>query len=302
MTVSSQTKGFYLSESDFKPQILENALYIVATPIGNLQDITLRALQVLGGVDFIACEDTRVTGKLLKRFAIKTRFISYHDHNAEKQGRQIVEILENGASIALVSDAGTPLISDPGYRLVNDVLGAGYKVIPIPGASSPINALCASGLASDSFLFAGFLPAKKQARKTRLEELASLPTTLIFLESPNRLLDTLSDCAAILGGTRKAVIAREMTKLYETFTRGTLVDLAENLDTLDTLKGEIVLLIEAGETQVLEGEALNQMILKLLKDHRIKEVAEILSKQTGHPKRILYQKALQLKETLDESQ
>ena len=275
---------------------LERALYVVATPIGNLADITLRALQTLAGVDILACEDTRVTGKLLKRFAIKTPMMAYHDHNAAKQTPLILDALENGKSVALVSDAGTPLISDPGFRLINDVIDAGYKVIPLPGASSPIVALSAAGLPTDAFLFAGFLPPKAKARQSRLEDLATSPATLIFLESPKRLAACLIDCRDILGGEREAVVGRELTKLYETFSRGRLEDLAAEFSKSDTPKGEIVLMIGPPGEQSIDADTIDATLSALLENHHIKEAAQIAAKHLRQPKREMYQRALTLKE------
>ena len=293
---SSSDSGFFIDPSSLRPKPLEPALYIVATPIGNLSDITLRALQTLAGADVIACEDTRVTGKLLQRFSIKTRMIAYHDHNAAKQSPRLLSTLENGQSIALVSDAGTPLISDPGFRLINDVLDAGHKVIPLPGASSPIVALSAAGLPTDAFLFAGFLPPKKAARIARLTQLADIPATLVFLESPKRIAGALADCEAALGGERDAAVGRELTKLYEAFSRGSVSELAAQFAQDDAPKGEIVLMIGPPVKKSIDQEMIDSDLRALIKIHPIKEAASLLSKQLGLPKRDLYQRALTLKE------
>ena len=220
------TSAHVLVHGHLTDKAIESALYIVATPIGNLGDITLRALNILQNVDAIACEDTRVTGKLLKHFDIKTKMIAYHEHNAEKQSPHILAMLGEGKSVALVSDAGTPLVSDPGYRLIKDAIAQDYKVVPLPGASAPITALSAAGLPNDAFLFAGFLPPKQAARRARLEVWAETQATLIFFESPRRIAATLQDAAHVLGSARQAVIARELTKLFETFRRASLEDLA----------------------------------------------------------------------------
>ncbi|MEP1443409.1 MAG: 16S rRNA (cytidine(1402)-2'-O)-methyltransferase [Hyphomicrobiales bacterium] len=277
-------------------QPIEPALYIVATPIGNLGDITLRALNVLQNADAIACEDTRVTGKLLKHFGIKTKMIAYHDHNAEKQSPFIMTLLGEGKSVALVSDAGTPLVSDPGYRLIKDAIVQEYKVVPLPGASAPITALSAAGLPNDAFLFAGFLPPKQAARRVRLEAWATTPATLIFFESPRRIAATLQDAAHVLGGSRQAVVARELTKLFETFRRASLEELAASFAEEPTPKGEIVLLIEPVKERSIDIESVDEQLLELLQTLRVKDASEQLSRETGLPKRDLYQRALMLKE------
>lgn len=275
---------------------LEPALYVVATPIGNLGDMTLRALNVLQNADVIACEDTRVTGKLLKHFGIRTKMIAYHEHNAEKQAVAILALLQDEKSVALVSDAGTPLISDPGYRLIRQVIEEGVKVVPLPGASAPIAALSAAGLPNDAFMFAGFLPSKQAARRTRFERLKEIPATLIFFESPRRIASTLQDAADTLGGSRSAVIAREITKLYETFRRSTLDELASAFNEEQAPKGEIVLLIAPEENREIDLNAIDNQLIDLLKTSRVKEATEKISRETGLPKRELYQRALVLKE------
>lgn len=290
---------FYLDPASLQTKPLATALYCVATPIGNLGDITLRALQTLSGVDLIACEDTRVTGKLLKRFGIETRMVSYHDHNADKQAPYILKMLDEGKCVALVSDAGTPLISDPGFKLIQDVLAAGFDVVPIPGVSSPIAALSVSGLPTDTFLFAGFLPPKKGARKARLLALSDIQATLIFLESPKRLVDSLADCATILGDGRSCVVAREITKLYETFSRGSLGDLSVQFANQETPKGEIVLLVGPAGNKEIDQDTIDAALLALLENHRVKDAAEKLAIETGLARRDLYQRALLLRKTDD---
>jgi 16S rRNA (cytidine1402-2'-O)-methyltransferase len=216
-------------------------LYIVATPIGNLEDLTLRALRILSEVDLIACEDTRHTRKLLAHYQIQTPTISYHEHNERTRTTEILSRIESGLNVALVSDAGTPLISDPGFHLVNEAISRGIQVVPIPGASALVTALSASGLATRDFLFAGFLPAKQSARRARLSELATIHTTLIFYEAPHRLKQMLADAHEILGN-RQCVLARELTKLHEEFLRGSLAELLEKTAATN-LKGEMVLLV-----------------------------------------------------------
>ena len=225
---------------------MSGTLFIVATPIGNLEDITQRALRVLREVDLIACEDTRHTQKLLNHFGISTRTISYHEHNERERTEKLCQLLKQGRSVALVSDAGTPLISDPGFRIVNAAVERGINVVPIPGAAALVSALAASGLPTDQFLFAGFLPARTAARRAKFEELRTVPATLIFYEAPHRIATALKDAVEVLGN-RQAVIARELTKLHEEILRGSLRELAEQF-ALRTAKGEIVLLIGAEST------------------------------------------------------
>jgi len=217
-------------------------LFIVATPIGNLEDITHRALRVLGEVDLIACEDTRHTRVLLNHFGIKTRTISYHEHNERKRAEQLCKFLAEGQSIAIVSDAGTPLISDPGFHIVRAAIERGIEIISVPGPAAFVSALVASGLAGDQFFFAGFLPARAKARRDRLEALRALPATLIFYEAPHRISQTLKDVLQILGD-REAVVARELTKLHEQYLRGSLSVLIERFRSTDVARGEIVLMI-----------------------------------------------------------
>ena len=235
---------------------LAPGLYLVATPIGNLGDITLRALDVLRGAALIACEDTRQTQKLLNHFEIAKPTISCHEHNEHARATELIQNIKAGKAIALVSDAGTPGVSDPGSWLVREAIAAGVPVFPIPGASAAISALIASGLPADEFQFLGFLPEKAGARRTRLEKLAAalsqaapreLPRTLIFYEAPHRILDTLSDIEQIWGATLHAVVARELTKVHEEFVRGTVAEVRQELAGRDRIRGEITLLIEAPE-------------------------------------------------------
>ena len=222
-------------------------LYLVATPIGNLEDISLRALRILKEVDLIACEDTRHSAKLLTHYGISTPRESYHQFNEESRAPRLIQMLRDGKSIALVSDSGTPLVSDPGYELVSSCRKEGIQVIPIPGPSAAIAALVGSGLPAESFFFAGFLPSRGSLRKRRLEELAGLPTTLILYEAPHRIIDSLEDMVAILGA-RRASIARELTKVHEELLHGTLPELLELLRARPRIRGEITLVIERGES------------------------------------------------------
>ena len=217
-------------------------LYLVATPIGNLADITHRAIDVLNKVSLIACEDTRHTRKLLQHYGIPTKTISYHEHNEQERARQVIELLREGKDVAVVSDAGTPAISDPGFRLVRAAIENALTVVPVPGPSAVVAALIAAGLPTDEFFFAGFLPARSNARRTKLAELKSVPATLIFYEAPHRLAETLKDALETLG-EREAVVARELTKLHEELRRGRLSELAEHYSNEEP-RGEIVLLID----------------------------------------------------------
>jgi 16S rRNA (cytidine1402-2'-O)-methyltransferase len=237
-------------------------LYLVATPIGNLEDITLRALRVLGEADVIACEDTRHTRKLLDHYGISKPTLSYHEHNEAARAAELVERLAAGASIALVSDAGTPLLSDPGYRVVAAAIESGIAVVPIPGPSAALGALAASGLATDSFRFCGFLPPKSGARRKLLEELRRENCTLIFYEAPHRILDALSDVAAVLG-SRPVVAARELTKLHEEFLRGTAAEVRDRLATRDSVKGEFTLLIDTAPAVVEDATPLEEAVRAL---------------------------------------
>ena len=221
---------------------MPGTLYLVATPIGNLDDITLRAIKVLGDVNLIACEDTRHTRKLLTHFSINTRTISYHEHNERERAAELLERLINGESIAVVSDAGTPGISDPGFRLVQLANENDVRVVPIPGAAAFVSALIASGIPTDEFFFAGFLPSRGTARRAKLKELQALPVTLVFYEAPHRLAASLLDASEILG-QRNAVVARELTKVHEEIARGSLGELASRYES-ESVRGEIVLVIE----------------------------------------------------------
>jgi 16S rRNA (cytidine1402-2'-O)-methyltransferase len=223
------------------------ALYIVGTPIGNLEDITLRAVRVLKEVDVIACEDTRQTQKLLNHYGITTRTISYHEHNEMTRSAELVKEMQEGASVALVTDAGMPGISDPGFRLISLAIRHHLPVVPIPGASAFLAALVASGLPTDSFRFSGFLPAKRGERRAALEAIRSSPRTQVFYEAPHRIVETLADVVEILGNARHVVIAREVTKLHEEFLRGRAGEVLETLTSRDGVKGEITLLIGKAE-------------------------------------------------------
>ncbi len=272
---------------------LPPALYIVATPIGNARDITLRALDVLAGADVIACEDTRTTGAFLARHGIKTPLTPYHEHNAEAARPQLLARIEGGGRVALVSDAGTPLVSDPGYKLVRGAVSAGLKVVPIPGPSAVTAALTVAGLPTDRFLFAGFLPAKSAARRTAIAALQGIEATLVFYEAPHRLAETLADLAAVLG-PREAAVARELTKYFEEVRRETLPALAAHYETAATPKGEITLLVAPpaeGEAEAA-AETTEALLDRALASMSPAEAAKAVAAATGRPKREVYAMAL----------
>lgn len=295
-TVIAADKNRYsLSEHAFSAPNLEPALYIVSTPIGNLGDITVRALETLAASALIACEDTRVTATLTQKFSLKTPLLAYHEHNAEKQRPRILAELDAGQAVALVSDAGTPLVSDPGYRLVRAVLEAGYEVIPIPGASAPLAGLVASGLPSDTVLFAGFLPQKGGPKSKRLEELSAIRATLVFFESPHRTGATLELMAKVLGEGRDAVVARELTKRFETFERGSLAELAGRFKETQ-VKGEIVLLVGPPEDKPeAEASDLDALLIEALGDMPVSAAAKKVARATGLDRNDVYKRALDLK-------
>lgn len=274
---------------------MDAGLYPVATPIGNLRDITLRALDILASADVIACEDSRITKRLMHAYDITTPLIPYHEHNAATMRPRILERIAQGGSVALVSDAGTPLISDPGFKLVRDAVEAGFDVHPIPGPSAPITALSAAGLPSDRFLFAGFAPSKGAARRKFLEGFSHVDATLIFFESPKRLKDCLKDMA-VLWPTRQGVVARELTKMFEEFRRLPLTDLAQSYEGQATPKGEIVILVEAPlATEEDMGEAdLDSLILKALETQSLRDASADVAAMTGLPKKDIYKRALDL--------
>jgi 16S rRNA (cytidine1402-2'-O)-methyltransferase len=275
-------------------------LHLVATPIGNLGDITLRALETLAGVDIIACEDTRITRRLIERYAISAQLKPYHEHNAALARPKILERLAQGASIALVSDAGTPLISDPGFKLVREVCAAGHQVIALPGPSSVLSALSVAALPTDRFFFEGFLPAKETARRARLAELKRIDATLVMFESGSRVQDTLRDLADIMGA-RDAAICREMTKLHEEVRRAPLSELAHTADTLET-RGEFVLAIgpPAPGAQVMAEDDLDELLRSSLKRESVKDAVAQAAELSGRPRREIYARALELaKDTKD---
>jgi 16S rRNA (cytidine1402-2'-O)-methyltransferase len=276
---------------------LAPGLYIVATPIGNLGDVTLRALETLASADLIACEDTRVTRKLLNRYGVATPLTPYHDHNATKARPMLLQRLADGASIALVSDAGTPLISDPGFKLVRDVKDSGHMVTALPGPSALLAALTIAGLPTDQFFFAGFLPPKQAARRERIAELGRIPATLVFYETGPRLAATLADLAATLG-QREAAVCRELTKLHEEARRGDLAALARDYAASEP-RGEIVVVVAPPEADATVSEADAEHLLRqALARVSLKDAVGEVAAATGLSRRDLYQRALVLaKET-----
>ncbi|MGF1608050.1 MAG: 16S rRNA (cytidine(1402)-2'-O)-methyltransferase [Kiloniellales bacterium] len=274
---------------------LAPGLYLVATPIGNLRDVTLRALDVLAGADVIACEDTRVTRKLLAAYGIKTPLVTYHEHNAESMRPKLIKRLEGGEVVALVSDAGTPLISDPGHKLVRAAAAAGLPVTTLPGPSAPLAALVVSGLPSDRFCFVGFLPPRAGARRRALEELAGLPATLLVLESARRLPKTLAEMAALFG-PRPAAVARELTKLYEEVRRDSLDALARHYGEAGAPKGEVVIVIGAPAMigEATDDDALDRSLRDALAGASLRDAVAEVAAATGRPRREVYRRALAL--------
>ncbi|MDI7775985.1 16S rRNA (cytidine(1402)-2'-O)-methyltransferase [Asticcacaulis sp. EMRT-3] len=274
------------------PKPVSPGLYIVATPIGNLRDITLRALDILRAADVVLAEDTRVAGKLMAAYDLKKKLLRYDDHAGPKLLPEIIERLQAGQIIAQISDAGTPLISDPGFRLVAEAHQAGAKVHPIPGASSVLAALCLSGLPTDRFLFAGFLPNKSGARKTFLAEFAAQRATLVFFETGPRLHDSLIDLKTVLGD-REACICRELTKLFETGHRGPLSALIDD-PVLQEPKGEIVIVIAPPEDDAPSTDNLDEALQLALQTYAPADAAKQLAQAFGLPRKLIYQKALEM--------
>jgi 16S rRNA (cytidine1402-2'-O)-methyltransferase len=272
---------------------LPGGLYLVATPIGNLRDVTLRALETLAAADLIACEDTRVTRRLLEHYTIATPVTPYHEHNAGEARPKILARLATGATIALVSDAGTPLISDPGYKLAREVSAAGHMMTAIPGASSVLAALSVAGLPTDRFFFEGFLPPKDVARGKRIAELARMPATIVLFESGPRLAGTLADLAAQWGG-RSAAICRELTKLHEEVRRGALAALARDYAQGAEIRGEIVIVVEPPDPDRDAAVDLDDLLRGALGRVSVKDAVGEVAAATGRPRREIYQRALEL--------
>ncbi len=270
-------------------------LYLVATPIGNLKDITLRALEILQSVDLIACEDTRITGKLMKAHGIEAPLTAYHEYNAARVRPRLIDAVKSGQAVALVSDAGTPLVSDPGYKLVQSAVAEGLPVTALPGASAALAGLTVSGLPSDRFFFAGFLPSKSAARKRALIELTAVPATLVVFESARRLAATLADMAEVLG-PRPAAVARELTKLYEEVRRDPLDALAAHYRATGAPKGEVVIVIGPPEQTTAEiGAAeLDERLRAALGDASLRDAVAAVTRETGLKRQTVYARALEL--------
>jgi 16S rRNA (cytidine1402-2'-O)-methyltransferase len=290
----SPSRTFSLAGQTLSAPKAPSGLYLVATPIGNLGDITLRALETLAGVDIIACEDTRITRRLTERYAITAQLKPYHEHNAALARPKILEKLSQGFSIALVSDAGTPLISDPGFKLVREACAAGFQVFALPGPSSVLAALAVAALPTDRFFFEGFLPSRETARRARLTELSRIDATLVMFESGNRVQDTLSDLAGIMGA-REGAICREMTKLHEEIRRAPISELARSADTLET-RGEFVLVIgpPAANAGIMSDEDLDSLLRSRLARDSVKDAVAHAVELSGRPRREIYARALEL--------
>jgi 16S rRNA (cytidine1402-2'-O)-methyltransferase len=280
----------------FEAESLAPGLHVTATPIGHLADISLRAVNALAAADEILCEDTRVTGKLLHRYGITTRLVPYHDHNAAKLRPRILEGLKEGKALVLVSDAGTPLVSDPGYKLARAVIAEGLALHVIPGASAPLAALTLSGLPSDRFMFCGFLPEKQGERRRLLETLKTVPSTLIFFESPHRIVTSLSDIADVLGD-RDVAVTRELTKLYEEALRGPALEIAALLGARETIKGEITLVVSPpGEAAALPEEDIDKALLDAATHLPAGQAAAEIAHRFGLARKELYARLLALKD------
>jgi len=278
------------------PEILSPGLYIVATPIGNLRDLTFRALEVLKGADLILCEDTRVTARLCAAYGIGTRMKPYHEHNAQRVRPEILAMLQAGATLALVSDAGTPLIADPGYRLVREARTAGIAVVPVPGAASPIAALSAAGLPTDRFYFGGFLGPKTAQRRQALAPVAALPASLVFLTGVSRLPAVLADMAEVLGPTREAVVAREMTKRFESFDLRSLGELATAFAESGPPKGEVVILVgPPTAAEAVPEQDLDAALEAALAGESVRNAADQVAQALGLKRREVYARALAIR-------
>jgi 16S rRNA (cytidine1402-2'-O)-methyltransferase len=291
----SEARAYILAGQAITAPPLAPGLYVVATPIGNLRDVSLRALEILAAADVIACDDTRVTRKLLSHYGIGTPLTPYHDHNAAIARPKLIARLAEGARVALVSDAGTPLVSDPGYRLVRAAQGAGHPVTAAPGASAVLAALTLAGLPTDRFFFEGFLPTKEAARRGRIAALAHIPATLVLFESGPRLAAALDDLAAGLG-EREAAVCRELTKLHEEVRRGTLAELAHAYRALPEPRGEIVIVTAPpAEAQPASAEEVDALLRNALDRLSVKDAVDEVAGLSGQPRRDVYRRALALK-------
>ena len=287
---------YFISGKVFDAPALPPALYVVSTPIGNLKDITLRALETLAGADLILCEDTRTSAKLLNAYGIKTPKTALHEHNEVASAQNYVDEIKAGRSICLISDAGTPLISDPGFPLVRVAAEENISVFAIPGASALLGGLAVSGLPTDSFSFFGFLPPKQQARAKRLEELAAKTETLVFYESPKRIAATLAAVAEVMGGDRKVVVARELTKKFETLYRGAASEMATDFDEM-AVKGEIVLMVAGADQQAIaDPDAWRGALKELLTELPLRGAVDQIASDFGLKRKQVYQAALEMRD------
>jgi 16S rRNA (cytidine1402-2'-O)-methyltransferase len=288
-------RRYQIGGTIFMARVLEPGLHVVATPIGNLRDMTIRAIETMAAADVVACEDTRVSRRLVDHFGMSVSLVPYHEHNAAEMRPKLLARLAAGQAVALISDAGTPLVSDPGFKLVEAVRLAGLPVIPVPGPSAVLAALVAAGLPTDAFFFDGFLPVKTAGRLGRAKTLASVPGSLVFFETGPRLAASLADLAAELG-ERPAAVCRELTKSHEEVRRGTLGELAAHYAGVADPKGEIVLVIgPPGETPPPEAADVDAMLVQALAGHSVKDAAGLVAEATGLARRDLYQRALDLK-------
>lgn len=277
--------------------MMAGTLYVVATPIGNLADMVPRALDILKTVALVAAEDTRHSGRLLRHFGIDTRLVSYHDRGEADQGEAVLAALADGRDVALISDAGTPLISDPGYRLVRAARAAGFAVSPVPGACAAVAALSVAGLPSDRFVFEGFLPARAGERLRRLEALAQEPRTLIFYEAPHRIQETLADIATVFGAERELVLGREISKAFETFLTGSAVEVGARVAAdANQRRGELVLMVAGAPERAPAGDDLDRVLSVLLEELPLKQAVGLAARITGAAKNQLYERALALRE------
>jgi len=297
VSIENQAETGHSGTNQLKLDVSPGTLYLVATPIGNLADITQRAISVLDQVDVIAAEDTRHSQRLLSHLCIKTKLLSYHEHNEEQITPRLLDELESGKSIALISDAGTPLISDPGYRLVMQAHDRDVKIVPVPGVCAAIAALSAAGLATDSFAFEGFPPAKQGARLQFFEPLAKQQRTMIFYVSCHRIIDTLKDMQTIFGEDRRVTFARELTKTFETIKRMTLSDLIPWVEAdLNQRKGEIVVIVEGAAEAKADASQVDHFLSILLAELPVKQSVALVVKMTGENKNDIYKRALELKD------
>lgn len=289
------TRTFRIGDAVMQAKQLEPALYIVATPIGNLGDITLRALETLAACDLVACEDTRTSRVLLDRYGISTKTVSYHVHNEASSGERLLDDIAAGKSVALISDAGTPLISDPGERITALAKERGIRVVPIPGASAVLAALSSAGIATERFLFDGFLPAKQGQRRSRLAALASLDATLVFYEAPHRLTETLEDMKSVFGDARIGAVCRELTKSFEEITRADFGGLLAHYSAVARVRGEIVIVVAPPSDQAAGIGDVDALLRSLIAEMPASKAAAEASRLTGEPKGDLYKRILAMK-------